>query len=133
MASIKKLQMAERVISNPDVNFIKGFMGFGSKAVYVPTNSPIEAKIIDYTGEMGHRLKSVIETDESELEAKISKGIKLEETQIGNVHAEVCLSQDRKFVAVQVFAFSQLLFQPISEVKFFTGHAAQLVSTLFVK
>ena len=49
MASIKNLQMADTVLSNPNVEYRKGFMGLGSKAIYRPTGSPIAAQVLDYT------------------------------------------------------------------------------------
>lgn len=131
MASIKNLQMASSVISNPDVTISKGFLGMGTKATYTPTNSPINVKKLDFTSEMGHRLKEVIEAPKGEFENRLAKGDAIKATQIGNVHAELCLSQDRQFAAIQLFVFSELLFRPITEVKFFTGKDAELLASLF--
>ena len=68
MASIKNLQMADTVLSNPNVEYRKGFMGLGSKAIYRPTGSPIAAQVLDYTApgtrqEAGQRHRHRAHTD----------------------------------------------------------------------
>lgn len=131
MANFTKLQMAHELISRFNITVSKGFLGLGSKAIYTPTGSPIEAQVIDYTAEMGRRLQEVIETPESQLKHKIAKTQAIQATQIGNMHAEVCLSRDRQFAAVQLFAFSELLFKPVCEIKTFTGESAALIASLF--
>lgn len=131
MASIKNLQMADTVLSNPNVEYKKGFMGLGSKAIYRPTGSPITARVLDYTADMGRKLLDVMACQPQELDKKLGSAEAIEATQIGSNHLEVCLSRDHQFAALQLFTFSDLVFKPLSEVKIYEGHAAQLIAKLF--
>lgn len=131
MASIKNLQMADTVLSNPNVEYRKGFMGLGSKAIYRPTGSPIAAQVLDYTADMGRKLLDVMACQPQELDKKLDSATAIAPTQIGNNHLELCLSRDHQFAALQLFTFADLVFKPLSEVKIYTGHAAQLIAKLF--
>lgn len=53
MANFKNLEMSSTLSSNPDITVSKGFLGFGSKAIYTPTNTPLKAIINYYNAEDG--------------------------------------------------------------------------------
>ena len=49
MAKFKNLEMSSTLSTNPDITVSKGFLGFGAKAIYTHTNTPLKA-IINYYG-----------------------------------------------------------------------------------
>lgn len=45
---------------------------------------------------------------------------------------DICQSDDRQFLAVNLLRFSNFRYDPVGEVKVFRGHDAEVVSRLFV-
>ena len=52
-------------------------------------------------------------------------------TSVGNMRAEICQSDDRQFLAVNLLRFSNFRYDPVGEVKFFHGHDAEVACRLF--
>lgn len=55
MAKFKNLEMSSTLSFNPDITVSKGFLGFGAKAIYTPTNTPLKAIINYYNAEDGEK------------------------------------------------------------------------------
>ncbi|WP_297329893.1 hypothetical protein [uncultured Bacteroides sp.] len=95
--------------------------------VYLPTGSVTKERSLYFD------LKHLNELKE-ELEHKMLNGdsnIKSESN--GNVRMDIMLSQDNKFVAVQLFQFVPYTYTPVTAVCYFTGEDAKAIAAFLVK
>lgn len=131
MASFNNLEMAQALSHDSRVTIKKGFLGFGAKVVYQPTQSPIHVMLREYNADNGERMENLINAPADRLEAEVEKGKDIQDAQIGSMHLEACISRDGQFVALQMFHFVDFKYKPVTPLRIFEGNEAQLVSSLF--
>ena len=49
----------------------------------------------------------------------------------GNMKLEECITQDGQFVAAQLLSFKDFSYQPVTEMKVYTGKTAEAFAKLF--
>ena len=130
MAKINHLVMGAKVMALDTIEVKKGFLGFGTKLIYKPTNSEVTIKENEYSAENGRRLQDILATNPENMEEAIDK-LSVTSTGIGNMKLEACLSDDRQFVAAQLLGFKDFTYQPVTEVQVYEGKAAEAFSRLF--
>ena len=54
-----------------------------------------------------------------------------EATPVGHIRAEVCVSDDRQFLALNILRFSNFEYVPVGGPRLFRGHDAKVASRLF--
>ncbi len=128
MAKISKLEMAPALLSREDINVKSSFFGLTEKAVYTPTGSSLRVVTRDYQPETLARLERIL--DAGERMAEVAAGENVQAVPVGNVRIEACISADRAFAAVQLLRFSNYLYRPVGEPRFYTGAEASMVATL---
>lgn len=128
MAKISKLEMAPALLSREDIDVKSSFFGLTEKAVYTPTGSPLRVVTRDYQPETLARLERIL--DAGERMAEVAAGENVLAVPVGNVRIEACISADRAFAAVQLLRFSNYLYRPVGEPRFYTGAEASMVATL---
>lgn len=131
MTKIKNLEMANAISNNNDITINTTLFGLCEKATYVPTGSRIKAQTFEYSPMNGERLSILLNSNIDEINRQLNRGIMVRSTPVGNMRAEICQSADRHFLAVNLLRFSNFRYDPVSEVKFFCGHDAEIVSRLF--
>lgn len=131
MTKIKHLDMAEAVSTNNCVTIDNSLFGLMEKATYTPTGSRIKAQTFDYSTDNGERLSQLLNLNSQQLEDKFNRGLMVRSTPIGNYRAEVCRSDDRQFLAVNVMRFENFEYNPIMPVHFYVGHDAEVACRLF--
>lgn len=131
MASINSLEMGRAILGHIHVATKKSFFGLKKTGIYTPTMSPIEVRIYDFNQDLGKRIEKMLNSPEDKLEETIKEIGKINSVTIGNVQLEVCLSQDHQFAALQLFRYAELMYHPVTDVKFYEGGKAALISTLF--
>jgi hypothetical protein len=131
MANIKNLQMWNTICADARIGVSKTLFGLCSKVVFKPTNSVINAKTLEYSHEEGEHIKRILESSGEVLTSTI-ENYHPKTTLNGNCLVEICMSQDRAFVAIQLLQFSQLNYVPVTNVVFFEGKDASLVAKLFL-
>ena len=129
MASFNSLHIAEPLSADNRITIKKGFLGFGSKVVYNPTSSKIQSYIKEYSPADGERITKILTRPVSEIDT--AKTERFTESAIGQYMLEMCLSEDRKFVALQLQRFSDFSFKPVSELKVYEGDNAAAIAALF--
>jgi hypothetical protein len=130
MANIKHLQMWNSICADARVSVSKSLFGLRSKATFSPTNSIIDANIFEYSPADGERIKHLLEIlHEKKVDAIGDFHPKT--TVNGNYMAEVCASRDGVFLAVQLFQFTHMSYEPVTEVLIFEGDEAHAVAKLF--
>ena len=130
MAKINNLEMTENFMTLNDIEVKKGFMGWSIKLIYKPTNSVLKVKVQEYTVEDGKKLASILSSAPENVEAAISK-FPVSAVGMGNMKLEACISQDGQFVAAQLLSFKDFSYQPVTEMKVYTGKTAEAFAKLF--
>ncbi|MFW5476034.1 MAG: hypothetical protein ACOCPE_04575 [Segatella copri] len=130
MAKINHIEMGEDVMALNDVQVKKGFMGWSVKLIYKPTQSKIQIKEKEYTAEDGKKLQNILTAAPAEVETAISK-FPVSAISMGNFKLQACLSDDSQFAALQLLAYKDFGYKPVTEMKVYTGRTAEVFSRLF--
>ncbi|MFZ1237543.1 MAG: hypothetical protein WAR39_11210 [Prevotella sp.] len=128
MANIKKMEMADAISKNSKITFSKGFLGIGEKAVYEPTNSPLQVYINFYNAEEGDEILRIIDGPESEIEERVKNLPSFIKRAIGNYRIETAISKDEQFVAIHIMRYGNFRHSPIRNVMFYEGNTAKLLA-----
>ena len=132
MKKKKNLEMAATISNNNDITINTSFFGLCEKVTYVPTGSRVKAQTFEYSPINGERLGILLDSNTDEINRQLNRGVTVRATSVGNVRAEICQSDDRQFLAVNLLRFSNFRYDPVGEVKVIRGHDAEVVSRLFV-
>lgn len=127
MANITKLEMASALAARNDIKITKSFFGLCNSAIYIPTNSKLTAFKHSYAPEQLPLIERLLSASTDRLASMVSD-FHLEQTQVGNVRLEGCVSQDKSFVAVQILRYQDYLYHPVSAPVFYQGDAARLIA-----
>ncbi|MBO4801398.1 MAG: hypothetical protein J5545_05970 [Bacteroidaceae bacterium] len=130
MANITHLQMSKAICADARVSVSKSFFGLFTKAVYRTTNSIIDAEILEFSTADGERLKRVLESPRPNL-AAAAAGFLPKPIVNGNYMAEVCASRDAHFVAVRLYQYDRMNYEPVTALLVFEGEEARIVRQLF--
>lgn len=126
MAKFKNLQMANTICDDARISVSKSFLGLSTKVIYLPTNSPVDAKTVELTPDTGDKLKAILEGPREKL-VKALKDLKPQPTVNGNYMVEACISRDGAFAALQLMKFLSMSYEPVTEVFFFERDEAQAI------
>ena len=121
--------MAGTVCSNSRIGIVKTFFGLCTKVVYLPTDSRVEVKRLEYDAETGTRWKRILARPEENVRLAVA-GFKPQATTNGNYMLEACVSRDGNFVALLLLQYEQLGYEPVSDVVVFEGEEAKALSLL---
>ena len=130
MANIKNLQMWNDICADARISISKSMLGLKTTATYVPTQSVIDARTIEYTPQDGDRIRRILESSVNEL-AKAIGDFRPKEVPNGNYMLEVVRSRDGQFVALLLQQFTRMSYEPVTKTLFFEGEAAKVISQLF--
>ena len=131
MTKIKKLEMASVVSNEKDITVTESFFGLCEKAIYKPTGSRVKADTYEYSQNNGERLITLVDSGTEELENQLGRGVIIRATPVGHIRAEVCVSSDRQFLALNILRFSNFKYVPVGDPRLFRGHDAQIACRLF--
>lgn len=127
MSNIKSLDMGQAVLSNNKITIKKSM--FGQKAFYTPTGSLIKAYSHEYDVENGKQVEKLINMPAESLNESVVE-VKIKPAGIGNMRLEACVSSDSQFAVFQLSQFVDFHYRPISDVKFYEGDKAKLISSV---
>jgi hypothetical protein len=130
MASINNLEISETICNNPNIKISKGFLGIGSKAIYTPTNSKLNAVINYYSAEDAQAFVKLINAAETEVASLAKRMTPPSKLSISNYRLEACVTDDKQFVAIQVLSYADFRNTPICDLKYYEGEAAQAIAAL---
>ena len=130
MANIKNMQMGKTVCADERIAVSKSMLGLRTAVTYLPTNSVVDVKTLEYSAADGDKLKALLESGTDRI-VKATADYRPQPTVNGNYMAEVCLSRDHAFAAVQLLRYIQMNYEPVTDVLFFDGDAARVVCQLF--
>ena len=122
--------MGLALLNNNNLRVKSALFGLKKQLVYVPTGSPVKVIRDNYHADAIAPLQRIIESDSKGLVAAI-KSFRAKKQPIGNVELDICISDDRNFVALQLLQFGdEYTYHPITEPAFFEGEQAQLVASI---
>lgn len=129
MSNIKNLQMWKNICTDARIGICKSLFGLKTTAIYVPTQSVIDARTIEYTPQDGDRLRRILSASKEELAEAIGdfhpKGVVN-----GNYLLEVAQSRDYQFVALLLSQFLNMSYVPVTDTLIFEDSDARIVSKL---
>lgn len=130
MANFNKLQMGQALLNNNNLRVKSALFGLKKQLVYVPTGSPVKVIRDNYHADAIAPLQRIIESDSKGLAAAV-KSFRAKKQPIGNVELDICISDDKNFVALQLLQFGdEYTYHPITDPAFFEGEQAQLVASI---
>ena len=122
--------MGQALLNNNNLTVKTSFFGLRKQLIYAPTGSPIKVIKNIYNADAVTPLRRIIESDNKGLAAAV-KAFRAEKLSIGNVELDICVSDDKNFVALQVLQFGeQYSYHPVTDPVFFEGEQARLVSSI---
>ncbi len=122
--------MANDLLAHEKLSVKSILFGLKKRLVYIPTGSPVKVIRDNYHADAVDQLQRIIESDDKGLAAAV-KSFRAKKQPIGNVELDICLSEDKNFVAMQLLRFGdEYAYHPITEPAFFEGEQAQLVSSI---
>ena len=130
MANIKNLQMWNDICTDARISISKSMLGLKTTATYVPTQSVIDARTIEYTPQDGDQIRRILESPVNEL-AKAIGDFRPKDIPNGNYMLEVARSRDGQFVALLLQQFTRMSYEPVTKTLFFEGESAKVISQLF--
>ena len=122
--------MATTISNEKDITISKSFFGLCEKATYTPTGSLIKAHTYEYSQSNGERLITLVDNGIEELEKQLERGIFIKDTPVGHIRAEVCVSNDHQFMALNILKFSNFEYVPVGLPRLFRGHDAEVAIRL---
>ena len=129
--NIKNLKMADVIFSNDKISLKKSFMGFSTSVIYTPTGSTVKAIGEEYNQDACNKIEAVINAKDENLEAAVNEAAGVKSAAMSNIRLEGCISADHEFVALQLLAYKDLRYTPITDVRIYEGKSAEIVSRLF--
>lgn len=130
MAKFKNLEMSSTLSTNPDITVSKGFLGFGAKAIYTPTNTPLKAIINYYNAEDGEKLVKLLQMSEEQIAEKAEKMRMPQKQSMSNYRLEACLTADKQFIAIQMFGYADFKNTHLHELCIYKGKTAESIINL---
>ena len=130
MANIKNMQMWNSICADARISISKSMFGLRTIATFSPTNSVIDANTFEYSPADGEHLKRLLDMPREKLASAIGD-FRPKPTVNGNYMAEVCASRDGAFLAVQLFQFIRMSYEPVTDVLVFEGDDARVVKQMF--
>ena len=103
---------------------------FSTKAVYTPTGSPVKAVVLEYTPTEGERVQRLLDMPFDKMSSDVLQKGKPRAGANGNFRLEVCLSDDRRFCALQLFRFADFSYRPLFEPRFYEGTDVETIAKL---
>ena len=122
--------MANALLAHEKLSVKSILFGLKKRLVYIHTGSQVKVIRDNYHADAVNQLQRIIESDDKGLAAAV-KSFRAKKQPIGNVELDICLSEDKNFVALQLLRFGdEYAYHPITEPAFFEGEQAQLVSSI---
>ena len=122
--------MCYAVSSDNRIIVRKSLFGLHATLIYKPTGSVVDARVLEFSSDDGEQLKRILSASGEEREKAIG-AFRPKPVTNGNYLAEICVSRDGSFLAVQLLQFSMLKYEPVTDALIFEGDEARLVSKLF--
>lgn len=129
MANINNLQMAKAVCADSRISIRKSLFGLRTNVVYNPTGSEVDVRTIEYAPESGAQWRHILSQPRASLRPLLAD-FHPQPVVNGNYMMEVCVSRDGGFVALQLFQYEQLGYEPASDMLIYEGEDAHALAQI---
>ena len=130
MANIKNLRMWDTICTNNRISVKKSMFGLHTTAIYKPTGSIIDARVLEFSPADGEQLMRILCSSREDI-PHIIGNFRPEPIRNGNYLGEVCISRDGIFLTIQLYHFYQLNYNASTNVLVFEGEEARMVGKMF--
>ncbi len=121
MANINSMAMSADLANDSRINIKKSL--FGTKWTYAPTGSKLKAFKREYNPENGQALEKAINE-----RADLLASLQVSEAAMGNYQLEGVRTDDGQFVAMRLYQYQNLRYQPVSPLCVLEGDEAAKVA-----
>ncbi len=125
MANINSMAMSADLANDSRINIKKSL--FGTKWTYAPTGSKLKAFKREYNPENGQALEKAINAAEDK-RADLLASLQVSEAAMGNYQLEGVRTDDGQFVAMRLYQYQNLRYQPVSPLCVLEGDEATKVA-----
>ena len=130
MANIKNLQMWDSICTDARISVRKSLFGLRTAAVYNPTGSIIDARVLEFSPADGEQMLRILCSPSKDIPQAIGN-FRPKPISNGNYMAEVCTSRDGAFLAVRLYKFCQLNYDVTTDMLVFEGGDARAVARMW--
>lgn len=130
MANINSMAMSADLAQDQRVNKQKSFFGLSTTWTYAPTGSKLKPFKYEYNPEDGKAVENAMNAS-GDKRADLLTHLNVDHVSMGNYMLEAVRSDDGQFVALRLYQYQQLRFQPVSPLCLLEGDEAAKVATRF--
>ena len=127
MASFSNLEIASAVSSHENIYVKHSFLGFGTKVYYRPTLSLVDSIRNYYTMSSGNALHQFLFLFQRNPSSAEGAKLQLDYDPNGNYSLEMCAARDGQFIALQLFRYSDLAYNPVTDILIREGKEAEVL------
>ncbi len=130
MANINSMTMSADLVKDQRVNKQKSFFGLSTTWTYAPTGSKLKPFKFEYSPEGGKAVEQAINASEDKRVDLLAK-LHVDHVSMGNYMLEAVRSDDGQFVAMRLYQYQSLRFQPVSPLCLLEGDDAAKLAPRF--
>ncbi|MBR1666782.1 MAG: hypothetical protein IJ693_00740 [Bacteroidaceae bacterium] len=127
MASFKNMEIAPAVTAHENIYVRQGFLGFNTKIYYKPTLSLVDCTRNYYALSSGNEIQQFLLKFQNNPTIAEKTQLRFIHDPNGNYCLEMCASSDGQFVALQLFRYSDLAYNAVTDIKIYEGKEAELL------
>lgn len=124
--------MAAAFKALPQVEIKKCFFGLSTSIIYKKTSSKIRIIQNEYDAANGKMLEDLLLTSPEKLAAEGAPAKDIKKSSIGNYRMDVCLSDDKQFLAAQLLRFVDFNYVEITDMKVFESKASEIIAEIIL-
>lgn len=125
MANFRHLEIAPQVASHPNIYIKKSFLGFKTRVFYQPTYSEVDSVRKYFTMSSGSDICDFLRCCAKGECSHLPEHLSIEYNDNGNYCLEMCSARDGQFVALQMFKYINLEYQPVCDIIIYEGNEAK--------
>ncbi len=130
MSKFYALNMAQEVAKYPQIANKDTFFGLIHQTVYQPTQSKVESFSNYYNAENGQVFRELIECPKEQLNQLLDTLQETHQDKEGKYRLDLCISEDCKFVAMQLNEVKGSNTFHLTPIRYFEGKEAESVENL---
>ena len=130
MSNIKNMEMWKDICNDKRIDIKSSMLGLRTQAMYVPTHSKMKASMIEYTPQVGEKLKHIMEVPEEELDQVIGS-FHPQPTVNGNYMLEKLSSEDGMFTVLLLLQYHNFNYEPVTDVQVYKDNGAKTINRMF--
>jgi len=131
MSKFFALEMAHEVARHPQLVTCNGFLGWGQKVVYRPTESPVESYSNYYSMEDAEKVRDLINCTDPSFDTQLGSCHDLPLKEFSTFRLDLCISHDSQFIAMQLNHVAEGKITHITPIRYFEGSQAEKVDDIF--